>query len=189
MREDEVMALVDKAASLMEQFERRCGGIDQRLASVTQELQSLAQRMPAVVGESADTALRVLPEQVMGKIRHGLQQPVDAYEQRLQGAGRLIAEAAQGMSAQVIRMERLHKAVVWKTYGAVLGSLLLMLAGGAWLSQHYYGVIRNNQVAGDLLKAYNNADVVLCGDALCANVDTQGSGYGDKGQYRLVQPR
>lgn len=189
MREDEVMALVDRTAALMEQFDRRCGAIDQRLAAVTQELQALAQRVPGVVGRSADDALRALPEQVMGKVRHGLERPVEAYEQRLQTAGQQIGDGAQGIAAQIRRMEQLHRALVWKTFGAVLGCLLLLLVGGLWLSQHYYGVIREYQIAGELLKAYNGADVILCEGRLCANTDAKGKRYGEQGQYRPVMAR
>lgn len=189
MREHELMALIDKTAALMAQFERRCSAIDQRLAAVIQELQSLTQRVPAVVGQSADNSLRTLPERVMGKVKDGLERPVDAYEQRLQKAGHLIGDGAQTIAAQIRRMEQLHKALVWKTFAAVLGCLLLLLVGGIWLSQHYYGVIRDNQIAGDLLKAYNGADVILCADRLCANMDPEGGPYGDQGQYRPVRPR
>lgn len=189
MREQEVMALVERTAMLMEQYERRCSRLDQQLAAVTRELQQLAQQVPAVIGRSADDSLRALSGQVMGRISQGLTQPVDAYEQRLRSAGHLLADGAQDIAAQIRRMERLHRAIVWKTVGAVLGSLLLMLVGSIWLSRHYYGVIRDHQIAGDLLKAYNGADVVRCGERLCANIDDAGKRYGDQGQYRPVRPR
>ncbi len=52
----------------------------------------------------------------------------------------------------------------------VLGSLLALLLGGAWPAMHY-------------------ADVTLCGERLCANVERDGPRYGDRGQYVPVRPR
>jgi hypothetical protein len=40
-----------------------------------------------------------------------------------------------------------------------------------------------------LLQAYNRADVTLCGGRLCANVETRGRRYGERGQYVPVAPR
>jgi hypothetical protein len=69
-------------------------------------------------------------------------------------------------------------------------ALALLLVGGAWLSLHYTRVIRDNQLSAELLKAYNGADVILCGNGkLCANVDTRGARYGDNRQYLPVRSR
>ncbi|RXD62645.1 relaxation protein, partial [Xanthomonas perforans] len=71
----------------------------------------------------------------------------------------------------------------------VLGGLLLLLGGGGWLLTQYRQEIRDNRLRAELLRAYNGADVMLCGDRLCANVDTKGAAYGDRRQYRPVKPR
>ena len=94
------------------------------------------------------------------------------------------------MSGQLARLERLHRLLLWKTVGAVAACLVLLLAGGAWLSMHYAGVIRDNQLSAELLRAYNGADVTLCdGGRLCANIDTSARRYGERGQYVPVAPR
>ena len=189
MQQDELMGLVSKTAALMEQFERRCEEIEQHQRAVYQQLQQLAQQVPGVVRQSADESLRNLPGAVMGKLESGLSQPVGAYERRLQDAGGLLQEGSQSLAAQLKRMEWLHKQLIWKVVGAALGSVLLLLAGGGWLLWQYRNDINENRVTADLLRAYNQADVTLCDDQLCANVDPKGKTFGDKKQYRPVQAR
>ncbi|MDS0831781.1 relaxation protein, partial [Xanthomonas citri pv. punicae] len=100
-----------------------------------------------------------------------------------------IGEGAQSLADQLKRIERGQRLLLWKGAAVVLGSLLLLLGGGGWLLGQYRQQIRDTQLRAELLRAYNAADVTLCGGQLCANVDTKGAAYGDRRQYRLVKPR
>jgi hypothetical protein len=59
-----------------------------------------------------------------------------------------------------------------------------LLGGAIWLSMYYTvyyaGIIRDNQISADLLKAYNQADVMLCDGRLCAKIGKK---------YLPVEPR
>ncbi len=192
MDEQALNDLISKTAMLMEKFERNCSELDQRQQALAQQLGDLAQKLPLVVRQSADSSLQTLPEQVLGKVQSGLEQPVDQYEKRLKDAGTKVSEGSHALAQQIQRMERLHKHLVWKTAGVAIGSMLLLLVGGIWLSTHYYGIIRENQISADLLKAYNRADVTLCGkdlDQLCANIDRESASYAAKKQYVPIKPR
>jgi hypothetical protein len=189
MHQDELTALIGKTSALMEQFERRCIEIEKRQQGLSHDLQTLAGQVPAAFRQSADNSLQLLSRELLGKLRDGLEQPVAAYEQRLREAGVLLGEGSQILATQLQRMQHLHRHLMWKTTGVALASLLLLVAGGTWLSTHYYRVIGENQVAAGLLKAYNAADVVVCEGRLCANVDRKGSPRGDKGQYLPVKRR
>jgi ElaB/YqjD/DUF883 family membrane-anchored ribosome-binding protein len=192
MDERALTDLISKTAMLMEKFERNCTEIDQRQQALAQHLNDLAQKLPLVVRQSADSSLQMLPEQLLGKVQSGLEKPVDQYEKRLKEAGTKVGEGSHALAQQIQRMERLHKHLVWKTAGVVIGSMLLLLTGGIWLSAHYYGIIRENQISADLLKAYNRADVTLCGknlDQLCANIDRESASYAEKKQYVPIKPR
>ena len=190
MDHQQIMAIVSKTAALMEQFERRCDAIEQRQQTLTAELQQLVQQVPEMVRESADQTLSRVPEALLGQVRSGLEKPVDAYEKRLRDAGGLLHNGSQALASQLQRVERLHRQLMWKVLGTTLGSLLLLLAGGTWLSWQYRNDIRRNQVTAELLRAYNRADVTLCDGRLCANVDMQDTAaYGEQKQYRPVRPR
>ena len=182
--------LISKTAMLMEQFDRRCGAIEQRMQSLGGELQRTAQQVPSIVRQSADGSLVSLPGLVMEKLGGGLDRPMHDYQQRVAVAGREVESAAQALAGQFRRMERLHRLVVWKTAAAVAGCLALLLAGGVWLSMHYARVIRDNRLDAETVQAYNRADIARCGDGqLCARVDLKGRRFGDHGQYLPIKPR
>lgn len=189
MQQNELMDLVSKAAVLMEQFDRRCMQIDQRQQVLTSNLQQLAQQVPLAIRQSADGALKALRTELFDQVRDGLEQPVGNYEQRLRDSGRLLQEGAMALADEMQRSRLLHKSLLWKISGVVIGSLFLLLIGGGWLSIYYYQTIRDDQVTADLLKAYNAADVTLCDGRLCANVDLKGKHYGEAGQYLPTRAR
>jgi hypothetical protein len=189
MHQDELATLIRRTATLMEQFERCCNRIEQRQQVLTDTLQHLAQQVPAAVRQSAEQSLQALPRELLDKVESGLEQPVNAYQQRLHQAGALLGDGSRTLAGQLQRMEKLHRHLAWKIVAVPTASLLLLLVSGIWLSSHYTQVIRQNQISAELLAAYNGGDVTLCEGRLCANVDLQGKAYGDQGQYRPVQPR
>lgn len=190
MQQDELTALIDKTATLMAQYERRGAAIDARLQALGDTLQGLTQQLPQVVKTSADGVLQTLPAEMGSVLRNGLGQSMGDYGQRLDAAGHDVEKASRALAGQIGRLQRLHRQLIWKATSAVVLALALLLAGGAWLSLHYTRVIRDNQLSAELLKAYNGADVTLCGDGnLCANVDTRGARHGRSRQYLPVKPR
>ncbi|MEW9625563.1 relaxation protein [Rhodanobacter geophilus] len=190
MQTEELNALIDKTATLMVQYERRGAHIDARLQALGEVLQGLTQQLPGVVRVSTQDLLQTLPGEMADTVRAGLGQSMGAYRQSLATAGAGIEQAAQVLAGQISQLQELHRRLLWKTTGAVLITLALLLGGGAWLSMHYAKVVRDNQLSADLMKAYNSADVVLCGQGeLCANVDGKRARYGERGQYQPVRSR
>ncbi|MEO8810228.1 MAG: relaxation protein [Rhodanobacter sp.] len=190
MNQDELTALIDKTATLMAQYERRGAAIDARLQGLGDTLDGLTRQLPVAMKASADGVLQTLPAEMGSVMRNGLGQSMGEYRQRLGEAGQNVEKASQALAGQISHLQRLHRQLIWKTMGAVVCALALLLAGGAWLSLHYTAVIRDKQLSAELLKAYNGADVTLCGSGkLCANVDTRAPRLGERRQYLPVKPR
>jgi len=190
MQLEELDVLIDKTATLMVQYERRGAQVEGHLQRLGETLQGLARQLPAIVKGSTAELLQTLPAEVTGTVRAGLERPLGDWRSSLQAAGAEAEKATKMLAQQIDGLRKLHRLLVWKTLGAVAITLALLLAGGAWLSLHYAAVIREDQLSANLLKAYNRADVVLCGDGqLCANVDIKHARYGDRSQYLPVKPR
>lgn len=189
MQTSDVANLVAGISALMERFERKTQQIEDSLQTSRYHLQQLTQQVPGVIRQATDAEMQKLPGTVMGKIEAGIQQPVSAYEQRLQTASQQLQQASQALSARIVGLQALHRHLIWKMTGVALSSLALILLGGSWVSKHYYDEIRRNQLSAELLKAYDAADVTLCGGKLCVNVDAKSEKFGDAGQYRIVQDR
>ena len=189
MNQDELTGVISQTALLMEQFERRCEHVGERLQTLIQDMDALTSQLPAVVRQSADASLKALPAQLIHQARDGLEQAAHGYQERLRSSGGEIATSTKVLAEQIRRMEQLHRHLVWKTVGATTICFALLLAGGVWLSVHYTKVIEQNQLSARLMKAYNEADVNLCGEQLCAHVDTRAGRFGEHKQYLLVLPR
>lgn len=190
MQLEELDVLIDKTATLMVQYERRSAQVEEHLRKLGETLQGLTRQLPAVVKGSTTQLLQTLPAEVNSTVRGGLERSLCDHRAGLQSAGADAERAAKVLAEHIDDLRKLHRLLVWKTLGAVAITLALLLAGGAWLSLHYASVVRENQLSATLVKAYNRADVVLCGrNELCANVDTRHARYGDRGQYLPVKPR
>lgn len=190
MQQEELTALIEQTAALMAQYERRGAGIDARLHTLGNALEGLTRQLPGVVAAAANSSLQTLPAELTGMLRERLDRTVGDYRTALQAASHEAEKAAQALTGQITHLRRLHRLLVWKVLAASAFTLVLLLAGGLWLSLHYTRVIRDQRLAADLMRAYNNADVALCGSAsLCANVDSKGERYGEHRQYLPVRSR
>lgn len=190
MQPDELDVLIDKTATLMVQYERRSAGIEERLEALGEALQGLTLQLPGVVKRSAEGLLHTLPGELAGVAKAKLDRPLADCRAGLHAAGDELANATRTLAGQIEGLQNLHRLLLWKAIAAVTVALALLLGGGAWLSLHYSRIIRDNQVAAELMQAYNRADVVVCGKGeLCANVDAKHARYGDRGQYLKVKPR
>ncbi len=190
MDQDELATLISQTAALMEQFQRRTETADQRLVALTEQLARVTQQLPSVIKQSADEMLVTLPDQVLSMSQVGLAQSLTEYQVRWRAGTDDITGASKALSVQIAKLAGLHRNLIWKTVAAISASILMLLAGAAWLASHYMTVIEDNQISAELMKAYNRADVTLCGDGrLCANVDTKGKRYGENLQYLPVSAR
>jgi hypothetical protein len=179
INQENALTLVSKLAAVVEQFDLRC-------EQTSRDIRQLAQQVPMAIQRSADEQFKQLTADIARNVQGGVEQPVQAYEQRLREAGQQLQHASIALAGQLQQAKALHKQLAWKVAGITLGSLALLWGAGIWLSKHYYDEIRANQVSAELLKAYNESDVTLCGKQLCAKVDTKDKRHGE---YLPVRPR
>jgi hypothetical protein len=189
MTEQGVIDLVSRTAALMEQYERASTGIQRQLATLTQAAQESTRQLPAAAKQSADGLLANLPGQVMQQVQKGLDQSTFQAQQRLEIVASQTAQRVEEMGRLIQRFHQIARLLIWKMVGVAAVSLVCLLVGGIWLANHYYAVIRENQLDAALMQAYNHADVTLCQAQLCANVDAKGARFGDNKQYLIVKPR
>lgn len=185
----DIADLISRTAVLMEQFDRRCGVIEQRLHAQSDELQQLGQQLPAIVRQSAEHSLHAIPGLLLDRLGGELERPAQDYRQRLHDAGVEAETAARRLAGQLAAWQRLQRMLLWKTLAATATCLALLLAGGSWLAIHYTAAIRHHPSNAEWLEAYRRADVTLCDRRLCANVEPRGKRYGSHGQYLPIKLR
>ena len=63
-------------------------------------------------------------------------------------------------------------------------TLATLVIGGIVLAFFYLGIISQKKLEADMLNKINNADIVRCGDSLCAKTGKAGNNG-----YRVIQQR
>ncbi|MCC7632519.1 hypothetical protein [Stenotrophomonas rhizophila] len=190
MNETELATLISKTAALMEHYQRLCAQMEQQQKQASALLQTLARQIPAQLSESAQAAFRPLAIDASASLHGALKIPLQQHEQQMAQATRQLGEGAQALSAELRRYQLASRAVLWKSMATAVSAVLILGAGALWLGGHYRQEIQRNRIEADVLRVYNQADLVMCGEGkLCANVDTRARPTGANGQYRPVRPR
>jgi len=167
--------------------------VDRLLATVArmdQYDEQLEQRVPAIIEEQTTHWLKTVTGKAETAAWEGLQPPLLACQLRVQNLATeidtavTVLQGAQRGLASITRWVMIGMAVT------LLFSLIALFGTYAMLYGHYQ-TRYNALVAHDTyLDTVNRADVVPCGDGqLCARIDDKAPRYGDKKQYRVVEPR
>lgn len=190
MHKSELDELVKSTALLMERYQHLCKQMGQQQAQQAGAINAVVKSLPGQLRSSIDATLAGASREGADAMKQTMQAAVNDYEQRLAASGESLGRNVSTLVTEIERLRRASRGVLLKSLGLVVAATVLLVAGTIWLGGRYRAEIERNQIQAELLRAYNRADVVLCGkEQLCANVDMRGSGTGEKGRYRRVRPR
>lgn len=189
LQKEDIEALAYKTGTLLEQFVRYCEQQGQHQTAMSERLKLVIASVPEQMKQSADKVFSALPQTVAAQLDSGLSEPIKGYQRRLEQSGEQLQERVGQLTRQLTQLESFSRRLVWKVTAVVIAALLVAVIGGAMAVSYYRDQIRQSQLSADLLRMYNQADVTLCGERLCANVDKSGQKYGDRGQYQPVRLR
>ncbi|HIE5097084.1 relaxation protein [uncultured Stenotrophomonas sp.] len=191
VNEHDLDALVARTALLMAQFQRMQADLEQQQSQAIASLEQLSRILPVQLRSSADAALGAVGREGAAMVQGALQQPLKAYETQLAQSATRLADSAQTLAGSIDQQRRVARSVAWKSVASAVAAVSLVLGGGAWLGTRYRADLERDRIQAELMRAYNQADVVLCGkpQRLCANVDSKGPAYGEGRRYRPVRPR
>ena len=189
MNNDELKDLVVKLALIAQRLDERSEAAVQRVEQTGVALDRRAHGLSNNAEDFAQSVLRMLRQMAGEALGSGIDQAAKQCNKEL-------TSAAQGAAASVQEMQRTHgqlqrerRTWVWIGSGALLIGSVLAVGASAWMVKSSREQVARHQIEARLLRAYNQADVTLCGEQLCANIDPDAPGVGAKKQYRLVQPR
>lgn len=170
---DALHDLLGKMAVLVAQFDRHC-------AQSREALQASARQVPEQVRASTEQQMNQLHKALLTRVGNAIERPVTGCVQQLDASSTQLQQASEALAAQVQRARHVHRGVLWTSTGVAGIALLAILIAGMTSTRYYAGEIQRQRISADLLKAYNAADVRLCGERLCvrpeADADAQ-SGY------------
>lgn len=170
--------------------------LDQRSASAVQTVESSAQRISSEARRLTSSSEGFTREVAQGLqqrsgeiVREGLAQAMTQFGQQLEAAAAVAGRAAVTLEQERQALRDQRRTWLWLGCGALLIGSLLTVATSIYVVKDSYQQVAQNQIEAELLRAYNAADVTLCGGRLCANVDNKAQRFGEHNEYLLVEPR
>jgi hypothetical protein len=189
MDSDDLKELIVTLAAVADRLDQRSESAVQRVERTGATLHQSADRLGSNTQAFARDVLQAIEKHSGEAIARGTGQAVEQCNAQLRNAAQTATASARELDQMRDAMRRERRTWVWLVSGAlIVGSMLSVGAAGYAVTTSKRQVERN-RIEADLLRAYNAADVTLCGGKLCANVDISGARSGDQKQYRPVKPR
>ena len=167
-----------QVAAMLERLLRMSDSMDARHKQTAEQQERTVQALPGVLREAAEQTLGEIATDAASTTRMALVAPVAEAAQRAADHERLMRASTDAMLQTQRKLAGVVHKAMWVVAG-VLAILLPVLALGAYLGWHYKQVIAKHQIEADVLRVYNQADMRLCGERLCARVDRADKRYGD----------
>lgn len=168
---DALHDLLGKMAVLVARFDRHC-------AQSREALQTSARQVPEQVRASTDQHMDQLRMALSAQFGSAIEQPVATCVQQLNASSAQLQQASEALAAQAQRARQVHRGLLWKSTGAAGVALLAILIAGVAATRYYAGEVERQRISADLLRAYNAADVQLCGERLCVRPDGGADAHG-----------
>ncbi|WP_373754069.1 lytic enzyme [Neisseria weixii] len=111
-------------------------------------------------------------------------QTVQGYVDDMAAARNQMAEQVREFNSYLRKVQEDNKKLVTRSVMTVTWTLATLVVGGIALFWFYAGVLQSKKVDADMVTRINQADIVRCGDGLCAK-----TGRADANGYRLIQKR
>ncbi|MGF6148847.1 Uncharacterised protein [Kingella potus] len=162
MNERQLEQLIEQTALLMRNCQKQCEDFS---TSLKQDHQKFLQEMH-----------RNTVQNIRAEVKEGMGGEFARYSEELHSLSNSLQHQTRMFQMQFEENQRKNQQTVFRAWLAVSISLGLLLIGGLWMIFHYKGIIEQSKRHADYVQAINTADIVQCGDSLCARVGKQKAG-------------
>lgn len=185
MYEEGTRKLASQTAMLLERLSRMSESMEERQRQAMEQQERTARALPDVLRQAANQTLGGIADDAAQSVRSRLTEPLAEVAQRAERHQHFMQASTEAMARTQRKLIGFTHKATWLVAGLLL-IIVPVVATGSYLGWHYSQEIARHRLEADLLRAYNQADVRLCGTQLCARVDRADKRYGD---YLPVKPR
>lgn len=189
MDTDQLKSLALQLAVVAERLDQRSEAAVQRVEQTGAALDQRAQWFGSSSGNFAHEVSQALQQQSGDIVSRGLAASMERFNAQVAAGAQAAADAAQALERERLALARERRTWIWLGSGALLAGSVLAVGSAAYAVSSSREQVERNRVEAGLLQAINRADVTLCGERLCANVEDAGTRFGERKQYRPVEPR
>ena len=189
MDTEAIKTLVIQLAAVAERLDQRSQSAVQQVEQAGAMLDQRAHRLGSSSADFTREVFNALQRQSGEFLGKGLGDSIGEFKSQLAACARAATTAARTLESERQALSRERRTWLWLGSGALLVASTLAMVSSFYAVVTSRKEVERNQIAADLLRAYDQADVTLCGHRLCANVDDRGARQGADNQYRLVKSR
>lgn len=174
---------------MAERLDQRSEAPVRRIEQSGAALDESAQRLGSSAGAFTREVSQALQQRSGDIIGRGLGSSVEQFNTQIAASARTASAAARTLETERQALSRERRTWLWLGSGALMIGSILAIGSAVYAVTDSRRQIERNRIEAELLRAYNQADVTLCGAQLCANVDGAGPRFGDTKEYQRVKPR
>lgn len=186
---EDTQRLVIELAALTRLLEQRSRSAVHQVEQAARAMDEGTRQLVAQTGGLTREMAQALQRQAGDMFGQGLGSSVEQLRQQLGSAANAATSAASTLEGERKALQHERRTWLWLGCGALLIGTALAVLGSGYAVMQSRKEVQQNRVEAELLRAYNRADVTLCGERLCANVDDKATRVGERRQYRVVKNR
>lgn len=127
---------------------------------------------------------RMIIQMVREELTKEAAQTVQGYVDDMEAVRNQMAEQVREFNSYLRKVQEDNKKISTRSVTVVSLTLAALVVGGIALFWFYSSVLQNKKMDADMVSLINQADIVRCGNGLCAK-----TGKADANGYRLIQKR
>lgn len=134
--------------------------------------------------KSLNQQRQMISKMVREELTKEAAQTVQGYVDDMEAARNQMIEQVREFNSYLRKVQEDNKKISTRSVTVVSLTLAALVVGGIALFWFYSSVLQNKKVDADMVSLINQADIVRCGDGLCAKTGKAGANG-----YRLIQKR
>lgn len=134
--------------------------------------------------KSLNVQRKMITQMVREELTKEATQTVQGYVNDMETARNQMVEQVREFNSYLRKVQEDNKKISTRSVTVVSLTLAALVVGGIALFWFYSSVLQNKKMDADMVSLINQADIVRCGDGLCAKTGKAGANG-----YRLIQKR
>lgn len=155
------------------------------IVQLQQQLVEIDERISAALSNQLADLSNVLSEEIANGGRQGMSE----FSTQLEDLKSHMSQFASFAAITEKRLNQATKSLVMRI-AYLFGFVFIAVLGmSIWLGMHYSKIIQNNKITAESLQLYQKADLVKCGNDLCARVQNNTPTEYKKQGYVLIKQK
>lgn len=175
---------MDEITSASERLENLVVDMVKLMGKYQSDSEQVIGKIQSELDKSLDRQRKMMVEMVRDELLQKASQQVRNYTEDMEEARNQMQQQVAEFNAYLRTVKSENQKIFRQTVLGVAITLATLIIGGIALVLFYSNIISQKKLEADMLMRINSADIVRCGDNLCARTEKAG-----ENGYRVIQNR